>query len=208
MISLAIYWRLSAQERIRRGRIEIEQARRRLDAHDGEWDEAKSLLGQLLRSAFSQVGRVGWPSVVAGLPLLSLLTWLGGSYGYTFPEPGAEPAIRTQPAGLEPQWLAGNCASAESTCPHIVIREGEFSVAEIHLAAPVPVVHKWRWWNALLGNPAGYLPSELAVESIQIDLPAREYLALGPQWSRAWWVPFFTSLIAASLMLKRMCRIA
>lgn len=109
LISMAIYRRISAQERIRRGRIEIEQARRQLDAHDGEWDEAKPLLGQLLRSAFAQVGRVGWPSVVASLPLLSLLAWLSSSY---------------------------------------------------------------------------------------------------EQWSRVWWVPFFTALVAASLMLKRWWRIA
>jgi len=209
-VSMAIYRWLSPQERIRRGRVDIVQARRQLDAHEGEWDEAKTLMRHLLHLAFAQVGRVGWPSVVASLPLLLLLTWLSSSYGYTFPEPGAEPAIRTQPAGLQSQWLAGECASAEprGTCPHIIVREGDFPIAEFQLAAPVPIVHKRRWWNALLGNPAGYLPSEQAVESIHIDLPAREYLALGPQWSRAWWVPFFTSLIVASLMLKRWWRIA
>lgn len=85
LVSMAIYRRISAQDRIRRGRVEIEQAKRQLDAHDGEWDEAKPLLGRLLRSAFAQVGRVGWPSIVASLPLLSLLGWLSSSYEYTFP---------------------------------------------------------------------------------------------------------------------------
>jgi hypothetical protein len=208
MISLVLYRQLSAQERIRRGRLEIEQARRRLDAHDGDWDEAKPLLRKLLHSAFAQVGRVGWPSVVAGLPLLSLLAWLGSSYGYTFPEPGAQPAIRLEPAGLQSQWVADDCATAALGCPRIVIRRGDSPVAEISLAAAVPVVHKRRWWNALLGNPAGYLPRESVVDWIRIDLPPREYLSLGPRWSRAWWFPFFVSLTCASLLLKRWWRIA
>jgi len=72
--------------------------------------------------------------------------------------------------------------------------------------APVGVVHQRRWWNALLGNPAGYLPPG-PVDAVEIDLPRREYLPFGPGWLRGWIPLFFAVVIAVSLLLKVLWRL-
>jgi hypothetical protein len=71
----------------------------------------------------------------------------------------------------------------------------------------VPTIHKRQWWNALVGNPVGYLPDSSRLEWIELGLPQREYLTVGPAWLRAWYVVFFSVLLAASLAIKVAARI-
>lgn len=213
-VSMLLYGAVSAQERIRLGRVQIAEAKRDLDRFDGEWEHAMPLVCRLLRLAFTQVGRVGWPSIVASLPLLSLLAWLSSTYAYDFPAHGTVPAVHAEPAGtLRAQWVAGACRpDGQHDCPpgrgpRILVFDGARRIAEVPLAAPVPVVHKRQWWNVFLHNPAGYLPADAPFDALRIDLPAREYLPFGPRWSRMWATLFFASLILVSLGLKRGLRL-
>ena len=80
--------------------------------------------------------------------------------------------------------------------------------SDVPLARPVPVVEKRHWWNALIGNPAGYLPEAGPVERIELSLPAVEVLPFGPSWLRGWEVLFFTLLVAFSLIIKKVGKIA
>jgi hypothetical protein len=80
-------------------------------------------------------------------------------------------------------------------------------VQRFWLSAPVPTIHKRQWWNALIGNPLGYLPDSSRLEWIELGLPQREYLPFGPAWLRAWYVVFFGVLLAASLAIKVGARI-
>jgi hypothetical protein len=71
----------------------------------------------------------------------------------------------------------------------------------------VPVVHKRAWWNLLLANPAGYVPDEALVSRVELALPGRRYLAIGPDWLRGWEAAFLVPLVIASLLLKLVFRI-
>jgi hypothetical protein len=73
---------------------------------------------------------------------------------------------------------------------------------------PAAVVHKRAWWNALLGNPAGHLPDGAAIEEVRLALPAREVLPFGPGWARGYELTYFAAVVAASLLLKAVFRIA
>ena len=73
---------------------------------------------------------------------------------------------------------------------------------------PAAVVHKRVWWNALLGNPAGHLPDGAAVEEVRLALPAREVLPFGPGWARGYELTYFAAVLAASLAIKVVFRIA
>ena len=75
------------------------------------------------------------------------------------------------------------------------------------MAEPVSVVHQRRWWNALIGNPAGYLPSPGDVDVVELDLPQPEFLPLGPEWLRGWMPLFFAIVLAFSLLLKFVWRL-
>lgn len=200
VVSMLLYRAISPQASIARGKAELLAARRALDGYDGDFEGARPLMRRLLRVAVGQVGRTGWPGLLASLPVLFVLAWLSNAYGYAYPAPGSAPRIDTTPAQYETQWLA------EPT-PRILVNEGAQVVADVPLQRPVPVVHKPRWWNVLLGNPAGYLPRDAAVDHIRIDLPPKQYLAFGPDWLRGWAPTFFTALLAASIALKVLARI-
>src|SRR3546814_7322489 len=79
-------------------RIEVQQ---RLNAYEGPMAEAMPLLGASLRLALVQLLRVLWPTAVAALPLVVLIVWLDMTYGYQFPAPGSEVAVRTDPPAAQ-----------------------------------------------------------------------------------------------------------
>jgi hypothetical protein len=72
----------------------------------------------------------------------------------------------------------------------------------VPLPVPVPTVHKRQWWNALFGNPAGYLPGNARVERVEIDLPPKQVLAFGPSWLRSWEFVYLTVLLVSSIVIK------
>lgn len=210
VVSMGLYWALSPQARIARVKAEALRARRALDAYDGPFAGAWPLMRDMLRLAFRQLGLVTWPAVVASLPVLCLLVWISSSYGYGFPEAApapAEVAVRTFPEQLEAR-LVGDSGDPARARLEVVLADPSGRIVErVPLAAPITSLHKRQWWNALIGNPAGYLPDDAPVDWIELDLPERQYLPLGPAWARSWYVVFFAALLAASLAIKLAARI-
>lgn len=202
-VSMWLYRRVSPQQRIARGREQQLALRRRLDAFDGELTDAWPLIRQLLGSSLRQVGRVTLPAVVASLPVLCLLVWLSTAYGYRFPDDADAPAVRASPAPLSARWVDEPGHGGRV----LVVDPRDRRSAEVALEVPVPVVERWHWWNLLIANPAGYLAGSHPVQRVVIDLPRRSYLGSGPSWVRGWEFPFFVSLFAVSLALKRLLHI-
>jgi hypothetical protein len=115
------------------------------------------------------------------------------------------------PSQLRTEWIEG---TRDATLPEyqpppriVVADHNQGIVADVSLLAPVPVIHKWQWWNALIGNPVGYLPNNASVDWIKVALPDKEYLGFGPHWLRGWEMPFFISLIVVSIAVKIWWRI-
>lgn len=205
-LSMALYWLLSPQRRIAEAKVEAVAARRALDAYDGEFTGAWSLIRDMLRLAFRQLALVTGPAVAASLPVIALLAWLSTAYGHAFPAAPAAVGVRTNPDDFRARLEQGDAPAPE--VPEIVVedRAGR-TVERVPMRAPVSIIHKWQWWNILLGNPAGYLPDEAELEWIELDLPEREYLPLGPPWLRAWYAVFFGTLLIGSLAIKVVARI-
>lgn len=197
-VSMAAYRLTSPQEalqRIRRRRAEVQGE---LKAYDGAIADAYPLLGESLRLAFAQLLRVLLPTAVAALPILALLYWLDMTYGYRFPAEGEAIAARADPPTAEAELVK----QSEEAGWSLAVATAGGARLELPLPEPVPVVHERRWWNAIIGNPAGYLPEGWPVELVEIDLPQRDYLSAGPGWLRPWYVPFLAALFAASLTIK------
>ncbi len=203
--SMALYALFAPQARIARGKREVAEAQRALDAHEGTLAQAGPLIARMLRLALGQVRLTTLPAVIASLPLLTLLAWMSTAYGHRFPEPGETPPVEAQPPSLMAEWVP---QAPSRSAPGVVVRDGDGSrIGRFDLPAPVNVLHEWRWWNAILGNPAGYLPSGAGVQRVRVDLPRRHYLGFGPQWARGWEVPFLGALLVASIALKFGARI-
>lgn len=204
ILSMGLYRVLSSQERITIVKAKAAEARRALDAYDGEFAGAWPLISETLRLALRQIGLVIGPAVAASVPVLCLIVWLSTAYGHSFPAPGSDVDIRTVPQELQARWVDEVPLSQEAaTPPHVVVAdEAGRIIGDFALPAPVSTLHKRAWWNAILGNPAGYLPDTVSLDRIEIDLPRREFVSFGPSWIRGWEGVFFTVLIAGSVAMK------
>lgn len=205
VISMGAYWLLSPQRRIAAAKASALEARRELDAYDGELSGAWPLMRRMLRAALRQLGLVTAPAVLASLPVIAILAWLSNAYGYALPAGEAAVGVHTVPDGFQARLAPSHMPAAEH---QIVVTDQEGRVIErIPMAAPVSTIHKRQWWNSLIGNPAGYLPDQAVFDRVELDLPERQYLSVGPTWLRAWYVVFFTSLLVGSLAIKFATRI-
>jgi hypothetical protein len=200
-LSMALYWLLSPQRELAVLKRRVVEARRALDAYDGEFAGGWPLMRHMFGLSLKQLGLTTWPAVVASLPILALIGWLSTTYGYSLPGPETEVGVRAEPGAL-PARLTVN--GTDSRIPaHIQIADADGrALHDIALTAPVTLLHKRQWWNALFGNPAGYLPDDSQVERVEIGLPANDYLGIGPPWLGAWYMVFFTTLLLGSLAIK------
>lgn len=195
--SMGLYWLLSPQKRIGQTKRELAQAQQALNSFDGEFAQAWPMLRRMLGLAFKQLGIVFIPALIAMSPVLCLLAWMSTSFSYRWPQAGAEVPAQTEPSGYGARW------NAQPRGAEIVILDRAGRTLSTHtMAAPVPVLHKRQWWNALLGNPAGYLDDSSPVETVEFDLPDKEYLGFGPGWLRGWEFSFLLAVTIGAVGLK------
>lgn len=205
--TMLLYAALSPQRRIARAKLELAAARARLDGFDGELAEALPLMRQMIGTAFKQLALVSGPALAALLPMVLLAGWIAQTYGYDFPAEQQKPvSIRTEPEQLPAQWIPPGPDEGRPARVALVDWQGEL-LGELEVREPVPVIAKRTWQAALAGSPLGFLPDELPVERIELQLPRREYLSWGPQWMRSWEFLFFGVLTVAALAVKRALRI-
>ena len=213
VLSMALYWLCSAQDKVATAKERAVIARRKMAGYQGtEFDEMMPLAKESLLASFRHFGIVLWPALLSSLPALAIIVWGSGQFGHTLPQAGSSLNIHTDP----PVELVGLTATADNiytaTYPEdnggyaVVTTNGE-QLATLPLSAPIPIVHKRQWWNSLIGNPNGYLADELTIEAIHFELPATEYLPIGPGWVRGWEFSYFSLLIIVSLVIKVAFRI-
>ena len=199
-VSLTLYRLLSPQRRIAEAKAAALSARRRLNAHDGDLESALPLMRQSMKAALRHVGLVFPAALVASVPVLALLVWLDAAYGYQLPQDRQAPAVSVEPGTYSGQWQPNGSIEVRD--------QSGAEVARLTLAQPITQIGKRQWWNAIIGNPAGYLPEQGPIDSVTIALPERQYLPIGPDWLRSWLTVALTALVIASLLIMRIARIA
>lgn len=199
--TLALYRLLSPQRRIGDAKRAARQARARLNAFDGELAEAGPLIRDQFATAFRHLVLVVPGTLLSILPLLALLVWLDGSYARDYPPAGEAPAVATEPASYTSEWTGQGAGS------HLRVHDGQALLADLAISMPVPVIEQRHWWNALVANPLGYLPENGTLQRVEIALPEREYLTVGPGWMRTWLAVFFPVMFVVSLLIFRWAKI-
>lgn len=204
-LAMLLYGMLSPQSRIVDAKRELARARADLDGFDGELADALPRMRRMLGAAFRQLGLVLTPALVALAPMALLAGWIAETYGYAFPDAHDAVPVRTRPERLPAQWLP---PEPGRDAPRVAVADpqGHWH-AEIELQTPVPVIRKRSLDAALISSPLGFLPDELPIERIELDLPQRQYLDWGPGWMRGWEFVFFTGLTLVALAIKRAFRI-
>lgn len=203
VLSTGLYVLLSPRRSIARLIVEERQLKAALHGTDIAMADGMRAARRLLVLALGRIGLTLGPALAASVPVLALMVWLDTRYAYELPPPGQIPSVQVQPASVQGHWIweAGSVPRIELTgdC-------GEFQQV-VPLHAAVPVMYKRTWWNGLIGNPLGYLAAECLAERIEVDIPVKQYLTIGPDWLRGWEMPFIGTLLAVSLGLKLAFRI-
>ncbi len=205
VISMFLYWRCSAQEKVGRAKERAVTARKKMATYDGhEFDEMWPLARESLAASAKHFTVVLGPAVLSSVPALMLIIWVSNHFSYTLPEAGAMISLEATPENAlalkQIDWPGDNS-------PVEVQDSGGKPLFSLPLPAAVPVVHKKAWWNSLIGNPNGYLGEDASAAEVRLDLPRVSYLNFGPGWVRTWEFSYFLVLIICSLGIKVTFRI-
>ncbi|AZO31439.1 hypothetical protein [Mesorhizobium sp. M1B.F.Ca.ET.045.04.1.1] len=202
-LCMELYRVLSPQKRIAEIKLAYARTQQSVADFEGEFQEAWPLLRRMLALALRRVALVFPATIAASLPLLLIVVWLDSRYGDVYPPPDASVGVKVS-GDFKGRWVNGS-----NGVPHaqIVDRAGS-AIADVPVTQAVSVIQKWRWWNVLIGNPAGYLPEDLPFDRIDLGLPRQQVLGVGPAWLRGWEGIFFAATILVALMLKSVRGIA
>lgn len=216
--AMALYYLSSNQQSIAALKREARGLRSRMIKEDLDHAEVMKLARSNLATSLRLLGRVLGPSLLASVPVLVMVIWLGIYQTYSLPGDGSGVDVRTlPPAGdLEfspPDRFNGprdalRLMAAPDSGP-ITIRHGADLVYRGDPAhPPVPVLYEKHWWNALIGNPAGYLAPDSGTREVRLGFPRKVLIAKGiPRWAAGWEAPFFVSLLVVALVLKFVFRV-
>lgn len=218
-LTMLVYRRLSNQERIGELKAAQKAQQRQIAEFDGELQELFPMIRQTLALGVRQLGLSLGPALLATLPVLFLVVWVAGAFGYQQPPAGTTVAVtavgwQDNAPGLS--WQPRSAAIAEGDGwrvawpqPPATVRLSQSDVVLLELPSehPVPVIHKRYWWNWLMANPIGYLPEAAGVEVVEIDLPPQQFLSFGPGWMRGWMFSFFMAFLLSSIAFKFLLRI-
>jgi len=220
-LSMIVYRRFSDQEKIGTLKDLQKGQQKNIAQFDGEFSELLPLIRHALALGFRQLGLALGPALLATVPVLFIVIWVAGEYGYVKPAAGSEVFLSVIPAGSEVHWSsttqvrinAGGWvivwpAQGQSlTMSEGTMGEGGQSLLVLPLERAIPIIHKQRWWNWLMANPLGYLPENGNTDVIQIDLPEAVIIGSGPAWIRGWMFSFFMAFLLSSIGFKLLLRL-
>ena len=215
VLSMALYWLLSAQDKVGAAKERAIGARRAMASYQGtEFDEMLPLAKESLAASGSHFLLVLVPAVLSSLPALTIIVWVSNHFGHALPEPGTVIGYSSSP---ENALQVGTNAGAETATNALLWPEAATplqlqdaagtSVLALPVEYPVPVIHQRQWWNWFIGNPNGYLPEQSTVREINFAIPEIQYLDVGPAWMRGWEFSYFSLLILISIGMKFLFRI-
>lgn len=213
-LTMSIYRRLSNQEKIRDLKAEQKRQQKIISGFDGEFEDLFPVIRHTLALGLRQLGLSLGPALLATIPILFVIIWVAGAYGYEQPGTGQAVVIETHPtsiSGNRLEWDSPAMAQETGTGWVLAWPSPGQSASLLQDGRPlfdlpfhhnIPVIHKKYWWNWLMANPVGYLPDDALVDSVEIELPEQHFLEFGPDWMRGWMFSFFLSFLLSSIGFK------
>ena len=136
------------------------------------------------------------PMIYGVLPTLFLGVWFSNSYEYAVPKVGTNVkmelhSIVSQKTGEIKSPPMPKLDKFEKAWPiasgKLVFRDtGSATGTALRASPAVPVVAKKVWWNALFGNPIGYIPAEFAIEKITFGVSPLKLIPVDNYWLSNW----------------------
>ena len=215
-LTMVVYGFLSDQGKI--GRLKSQQKNQQKDIaeFDGEFAELMPLIRHTLALGFRQLGFALGPALLATIPILFIIIWVAGEFGYEIPAAGSEILLTVEPATSDIQWSTttdvrisegGWVINWPSKGNSLTMNDDHQLLLTLPLEHDVPIIHKKRWWNFFIANPLGYLPKDGTTDVIHINLPETVIIGSGPSWMRGWMFSFFITFLLSSIIFKRLLRL-
>lgn len=216
--SMGLYRLLSRQQQLQKLKPEVRAATLRIVDYDGDFSGMLTAVAHALRLALRQIRLTLLPAILGSLPLLFIVTWLSNTFEYESPRVGQTQSIKLALQAQDPLWPADTAVARvgpgewqvkwpDAAHPIALKDQSGHTLLSLPLSAPVPAVSKWSPWNALIGNPAGYVPDQAVVDTVEVPLAPLDIVPVGPSWLRSWITLFLFVLISWSLWLKKKWRL-
>ena len=217
IVTMLLYAKVSNQDALTQGKSaskEALSALRKLDP-EAEFDVVLATMRKAIAAPLRQAKNAAIPALWASLPLIFVLVWLDNSYSYQAPPVGSsiqaltEPFVplqesdsvhRTEGQTYSLTWPESGQIELQSLSGDLII--------SIPSSTHVPLIHKRKWWNMLIGNPAGYIDESAPFDSVEFTHTPRELIGFGPHWIRSWLFIYFAVLMASSIAIKVKFKIA
>ncbi len=177
---------------------ELKKNQAALSAHEGSFDDLKSLAKTSITLSFKRLGATTLPSLAAAIPLVFLLVFMSSQYDL-------EPVKPNQIVPYEIFTSTEKTAIEQGTIvwPALGLTDSIKDSNGIDIVAvpfnPVQLIHKEKWWNVLFANPASYIPESSHVDRIVFNFKS---LSTGPIFGHffsTWHWPFIILISLFSL---------
>lgn len=220
-LTMVVYRYFSDQEKIGELKVQQKDQQKDIAEFDGEFAELMPVIRYTLALGFRQLGLALGPALLATVPVLFIVIWVAGEFGYQTPMAGSDVLVTVEPTTGDIHWssatevkISDNTISGRgwvikwpSKGQSLTMRDNNQPLLVLPLERSIPIIHKKRWWNLLMANPLGYLPKDGNTDIIHIDLPEVVIIGSGPGWMRGWMFSFFMTFMLSSIGFKLLLRL-
>ena len=103
-LTMVVYRRLSNQEKIGELKAQQKIQQKTIAEFDGEFEELMPLIRHTLALGFRQLGLALGPALLATVPILFIVIWVAGEFGYETPAAGSKVLLTVEPASNDIHW--------------------------------------------------------------------------------------------------------
>ena len=103
-LSMIVYRSFSDQEKIGALKALQKEQQKNMAEFDGEFSELLPLIRHTLTLGFRQLGLALGPALLATVPVLFIVIWVAGEFGYVTPATGSEVFLSVEPVSSEIHW--------------------------------------------------------------------------------------------------------
>ena len=213
LISSVVFKKLSNPEKINALKIKLKIMQDQLNQHDGEFAELKDLAINTIKLSLKRMVLTFIPALLASVPIIFLLTYL--SNRYELHEPAVNEVVQIT---INWEKLDANNTVSIFNRDKLIKKQNVNSITWpeknqvlrlidnttdievlIFPSAISGIIHKKKWWNSLIGNPAGYLAEGSSISSIELNYKQQQIISFGPKWLRGWLLLFFFMTLVFSI---------
>lgn len=208
---MALYRMVSPQQRLAAVRADLALAQRALMDYDGDFAGLRPRLQRQFALALRQLLLTLGPSLLAGLPVILMWTWMMQRFDHVPPAAGDTVSVRVEPLQPGLRWLPQQLQPdaqgrvqlpwpAPGEAAQLQVESGG-ELARIDATTPALLLQPGDW-DWLFGRQQARLAAGGVLQAVQVELPPRRFLPGLPGWLAGWETLFIAATIAVSLWLR------